>query len=58
MERAALACFNWMKEHVSGDQKIKVFCGAGNNGGDGLAVARMMRDAGFGVEVFLSLIHI
>ena len=52
MERAALACFNWMKEHVSGDQKIKVFCGAGNNGGDGLAVARMMRDAGFGVEVF------
>ena len=52
MERAAGACFNWLKNNISPDQRIKVFCGTGNNGGDGLAIARMMLGAGFNVEVF------
>lgn len=52
MERAAAACFGWLKGHISTDRKIDVFCGSGNNGGDGLAIARMMIGAGFKVEVF------
>jgi ADP-dependent NAD(P)H-hydrate dehydratase / NAD(P)H-hydrate epimerase len=51
MERAAGRCFDWLKEHISTDQKVLVFCGSGNNGGDGLAIARMMLGAGFRVEV-------
>ena len=53
MERAAGVCFEWLKAHLSMDHKIKVFCGAGNNGGDGLAIARMMLLAGFQVDVYL-----
>jgi NAD(P)H-hydrate epimerase len=52
MERAATACFEWIKEHVAPDRKIMVFCGPGNNGGDGLAIARMMINAGFRVNIF------
>jgi NAD(P)H-hydrate epimerase len=52
MERAAGACYAWLREHVAVEQKINVFCGSGNNGGDGLAIARMMVDAGFRVSVF------
>jgi hydroxyethylthiazole kinase-like uncharacterized protein yjeF len=32
--------------------KVAVFCGKGNNGGDGLVIARHFRKAGVGVEVF------
>ena len=52
MERAAKACFEWLKDHLSADQQIKVFCGSGNNGGDGFAIARMMHKAGFPTAVF------
>ena len=52
MERAAMACFRWLKDNISPDQKINIFCGAGNNGGDGLAIARMLLGEGFGVKVF------
>jgi len=31
-----------------------IFCGAGNNGGDGLVVARHLANAGFEVQVFLT----
>ncbi|MDP1624044.1 MAG: NAD(P)H-hydrate dehydratase [Bacteroidales bacterium] len=52
MERAASACFSWLKDHITFDHKIRVFCGSGNNGGDGLAIARMMFGAGFSVNVY------
>lgn len=41
MERAALACAAWLNEHYP-DQPLTVFCGKGNNGGDGLAIARLL----------------
>ena len=42
MERAASQVFEWLMTRLSYGSKVKVFCGMGNNGGDGLAVARML----------------
>lgn len=49
MERAARACFNWIRERHPSGVPFAVFCGPGNNGGDGLAVARMLIAAGYRV---------
>lgn len=42
MERAALACFHWIQEHYDKQTRFLLFCGTGNNGGDALALARML----------------
>lgn len=42
MERAAIAFSNWFKENSDRKSKLKVFAGLGNNGGDALAVARLL----------------
>lgn len=47
MERAARACFKRVLRLVEHDTTVFVFCGKGNNGGDGLALARMLCDSGF-----------
>ncbi|MCJ8153871.1 NAD(P)H-hydrate dehydratase [Chryseobacterium sp. SSA4.19] len=52
MERAAQACADWISEHCSHHRNFAVFCGSGNNGGDGFAVARMLYTKGFDVDVF------
>jgi ADP-dependent NAD(P)H-hydrate dehydratase / NAD(P)H-hydrate epimerase len=54
MERAATACFYWLIENTSPEKRFKVFCGTGNNGGDGLAIARMLKTKGYQVEVLLA----
>ena len=53
MERAASACFYWLITNIPDHKKIKIICGNGNNGGDGLAIARMMAAKGYDTEVFL-----
>jgi len=53
MERAASHCFYWLAENIPAHKKIRVICGTGNNGGDGLAIARMMASKGYATEVFL-----
>ena len=53
MERASLAFFNKMLSFLDGERKICVIAGAGNNGGDALAVARLLLIAGQEVRVFL-----
>ena len=40
MEIAATACFEWILKKFTKEKKIKIFGGKGNNGGDGLAIAR------------------
>ena len=41
MERASLAFIKKFKKIYS-EGSVKIFCGTGNNGGDGLAVARLL----------------
>ncbi|MEA3445269.1 MAG: NAD(P)H-hydrate dehydratase, partial [Bacteroidota bacterium] len=56
MERAATQLKQWLIENFNSDRQIKVFAGPGNNGGDGLALARLLSDHEYYVEVFLPLI--
>ena len=53
MERASKACYAWIKRNFKKYKKIRVFCGMGNNGGDGLAIARMLGGTGFEVNVYI-----
>lgn len=52
MERAAKACTKWLLQHTLTDIYY-IFCGKGNNGGDGLAIARLLEDAKQTVKVFI-----
>ncbi len=53
MERAAVKCVNWIKDHFAKDTLFVALCGTGNNGGDGLAIARLLHQRGYGVKAFL-----
>jgi hydroxyethylthiazole kinase-like uncharacterized protein yjeF len=48
MERASRAFVGWFINHFPDKRKsISVYCGTGNNGGDGLAIARLLDDHGY-----------
>jgi hydroxyethylthiazole kinase-like uncharacterized protein yjeF len=51
MERAAGAIYKWISANFAKDGNYLVFAGPGNNGGDGLALARMMHNARYDVSV-------
>lgn len=54
MERAAKACFNWLSENLLvNNPHFVIFCGNGNNGGDGLAIARMLVQNKLPVDVYI-----
>ncbi len=53
MERAASACVEYILEQYEPDTHYTVVCGKGNNGGDGLAIARMLVHAACTVEVYI-----
>jgi hydroxyethylthiazole kinase-like uncharacterized protein yjeF len=53
MERAAAACLNWMVERYDTNFEFKIVCGLSNNGGDGLAIARLLAERKYKVEVFI-----
>ncbi|GAB6278718.1 MAG: bifunctional ADP-dependent NAD(P)H-hydrate dehydratase/NAD(P)H-hydrate epimerase [Lentimicrobium sp.] len=53
MERAARQCSQWLLEHLKKEIPVMIFCGTGNNGGDGLAVARHLSENGFKVSVYI-----
>jgi ADP-dependent NAD(P)H-hydrate dehydratase / NAD(P)H-hydrate epimerase len=52
MERAATKCVAWLEgNHFK--KNIKIYCGKGNNGGDGLAIARMLFQKNCSVSVYI-----
>jgi ADP-dependent NAD(P)H-hydrate dehydratase / NAD(P)H-hydrate epimerase len=53
MERAAAKCFEWLDDNGWFVHSFAVFCGKGNNGGDGLAIARMLAIGGCKISVYI-----
>ncbi len=53
MERAAAACTEWIRDHFAAGMPVCIFCGMGNNGGDGLVMARLLAAGGRPVRVFV-----
>lgn len=54
--RSSVEIENYLKENFRKDlkdAKISVFCGRGNNGGDGLVCARYLKEKGADVSVFI-----
>ncbi len=52
MERAAGQLLTGMSPALNGLRRIFIFAGPGNNGGDGLALARMLSANRYDVEVY------
>ncbi|MGE0637847.1 MAG: NAD(P)H-hydrate dehydratase [Bacteroidia bacterium] len=53
MERAASACASWIAERYGDGAAFYIFCGTGNNGGDGLAIARILNNTKYyNIKVF------
>jgi ADP-dependent NAD(P)H-hydrate dehydratase / NAD(P)H-hydrate epimerase len=55
MDNAGRAVYEFIIQHYSGllDQGIYVFCGKGNNGGDGFVIARYLIQHGYQPEIFV-----
>ena len=47
MENAALGCVRWLENRFPDGGEAVILCGRGNNGGDGLAIARHLRVLGW-----------
>jgi ADP-dependent NAD(P)H-hydrate dehydratase / NAD(P)H-hydrate epimerase len=52
MERAAGQLLKWYTRNFDRSRRVIIFTGPGNNGGDGLALARLLSASRFNVEVF------
>lgn len=53
MELASLKAANWICNSFADFKDVVVFCGPGNNGGDGLAIARILASRNFAVQCFI-----
>ena len=52
MSRAGYEVFQWFRNKCPNSQSVAVFCGTGNNAGDGYIIARLALEAGFKVSVY------
>lgn len=55
MERAGKRCFEKIIDLFPNEQCFTIFCGTGNNGGDGLVIARLLQIAG--KDVYVNIIR-
>lgn len=53
MEKAAIQCTQWLIDNYGPDYSFHLFCGAGNNGGDGLAITRLLLQQGIEAKAYL-----
>jgi hydroxyethylthiazole kinase-like uncharacterized protein yjeF len=53
MERAANTCSEWLVAKYDHAVRFVIVCGNGNNGGDGLAIARQLKAKGCATDVFI-----
>lgn len=52
MERAAKAAAGQICDDFTTENPVHIFCGPGNNGGDGLAIGRLLSEKDFAVTVY------
>lgn len=54
MERAGKAVFTEIEKFLKASPvPVRIFCGIGNNGGDGLVIARLLFENGYDVKVYI-----
>lgn len=54
MERAGEQVYNWLHSRMQGAQvPVRIFCGIGNNGGDGLVLGRLLIESGYNVHTYI-----
>lgn len=53
MERAASRCTEWLLSNGYKERSFSIYCGKGNNGGDGLAIARQLIKSGQTVDIYI-----
>ena len=54
MERAALKVAEEIEKYLEKNERILVVCGSGNNGGDGIAIARLFHLKGIRAEFYMA----
>ncbi len=53
MERASRSFVDWFYDAFRPPETVGIVCGTGNNGGDGLAIARMLREFDYSLRVWV-----